>query len=149
MVWQGTGGENMLPRGGSCPPTASLLASTNHERAASPLSRHTSRGEKGGKTPHASSEIFFPSGFTPAFSDPFRRGKGRSVVCGGWGLQAGVVAKMVKWWWWCCGDCGVVGGGCLLALWLVVMVDEICRFKITIEKEKHYHKGSLPDEHEE
>ena len=36
-----------------------------------------------------------------------------------------------------------------MAWWFVVMVGEICRFKITIEKEKHYLKGSQPDEHEE
>ena len=52
--------------------------------------------------------------FMPAFSDHFQRGKGRSVVRGGWRSQAGVVAKMVvdvvmvivawlvlwrSWWW--------------------------------------------------
>ena len=50
----------------------------------------------------------------PVFSDPFQRGKGCSVVRGGWRSQAGVVAKMVvvvvmvivawlalwrSWWW--------------------------------------------------
>ena len=40
---------------------------------------------------------------------PFhRRGKGHSVVRGGWRSQAGVVAKMAKWSWRCCGDCSVV-----------------------------------------
>ena len=38
-----------------------------------------------------------------------RHGKSRSVVCGGWRSQAGIVAKMAKWWWCCCGDCSVVG----------------------------------------
>ena len=59
-------------------------------------SRHTNRGEKRPEKPvhHRSSFLFF----TPAFSDPFRRGKGCSVVCGGWCLKADVVAKMVKWW---------------------------------------------------
>ena len=51
-----------------------------------------------------------------------------------------IVAWLALWrsWWWL-----------LLALWFVVMVVEICRFKITIEKEKHYLKGSQPGEHEE
>ena len=57
---------------------------------------------------HRSSFLFF----TPAFSDPFQRGKGRSMVCGGWHLKAGVVAKMVKWWW-CCW---------VIVAWLAVVV---------------------------
>ena len=37
----------------------------------------------------------------------------------------------------------------MLAWRFVAMVGEICWFKITIDKEKHYLKESQPDEHEE
>jgi len=60
---------------------------------------------------------FLFSVFLLAFSDGFRRGKGCSVVCGGWCLIAGVAAKMVRWWRTCCGDCSVVG----VVAWLVVV----------------------------
>ena len=50
-----------------------------------------------------------------------------------------MVACLAVWhtWWWL-----------LFALRFVAMVGEICRFKITIEKEKHYLKESQPDKHE-
>ena len=51
--------------------------------------------EKGRET-HAYCSLFFSTGHTPAFSDPFQRGKARSVARGGWRSECrdgGVV-----WW---------------------------------------------------
>ena len=75
------------------------------------LSRHTSLGEKRREKPTRTiGGVLFLVLYARVLGPFHRRGKGRSVVCGGWRLQAGVVAKMVKWWWWwCCGDCSMVG----------------------------------------
>ena len=51
-------------------------------------SRHTSRGEKGRENPRTLVG-FSSTCHTPAFSDPFQRGKGRSVVRGGWRSECG------------------------------------------------------------
>ena len=123
--------------------TSDRLTPCIHQSGAScpAPSLHTSRGETGGKNPTGFVGAFLSLAFfMPAFSDPFQRGKGCSVVRGGWRSQAGVVTKMFKWWW-CCWRCGVLGGGCCLRGGLLQWW-----FKITIDKEKPYLKESQPDE---
>ena len=73
--------EKLPKKGRSSLPTASHRASTNRERAAPPRFCHTSLGETGGKNPRRLRKSFY---FPRAFSDGFRRGNRRSVVCGGW-----------------------------------------------------------------
>ena len=115
-------------------------------------SRYTSRGETGGKNPTGSVGAFL-------LHVPYARVLGRfstrkggcSVVCGGWRLKAGVVAKMVKWWW-CCWRCGSVLGVVAYLVAVVVCVEVCCNggrdmsVQNNDSNRKTYLKESQPDE---
>ena len=91
-------------RKGACPHSDRLMPCIHQLGASCPTpSLHTKRGggfrwkNQAGKTPQALLEVFFSTCRTPAFSDPFQCGKGRSVVRGGRRSECG---KWRRWWWW-------------------------------------------------